>query len=82
MKQIFCSPWIRIPRKIKKKSPKLFRELLEEKRSMELQELGYEYILIHDFFKMYTGAMDYNSVLKSYEKWEIENDHYYSSEYR
>lgn len=76
---MFNSPWNRLPRKIKKKCPELFREVLEEKRSNELQDLGYEYIMIHDFFKIYDGTMDFDSVLKSYEKWDQENDCYYSS---
>lgn len=51
MKQIFNPQWTRIPRKFKKRHPELFRNLLEEKRSDELQNLGYEYIMIRDFFK-------------------------------
>jgi len=51
MKQIFNTQWTRIPRKFKKRHPELFRNLLEEKRSDELQNLDYEYIMIRDFFK-------------------------------
>lgn len=42
MKQIFNPQWNRIPRKTKKRHPELFRHLLEEIRSDELQNLGYE----------------------------------------
>lgn len=77
---MFNSQWTRIPRKIKKRHPELFRYLLEEKRSDELQDLGYEYIMIRDFFKEYKGQMDFNSVSKAYEKWDTENDRYYYPE--
>ena len=66
---MFNPQWDRLPRKIKKRHQELFRYLLEEKRSDELQNLGYEYIMIRDFFKEYKG----------YEKWDTENDLYYSS---
>lgn len=51
MKQIFNPQWNRIPRKTKKRHPELFRHLLEEIRSDELQNLGYEYIMIRDFLR-------------------------------
>ena len=76
---MFGPQWNRLPRKIKKRYPELFRYLLEEKRSNELQNLGYEYIMIRDFFKEYKGQMNFNSVSKAYEKWDTENDLYYSS---
>ncbi len=79
MKQMFNPQWDRLPRKIKKRHQELFRYLLEEKRSDELQNLGYEYIIIRDFFKEYKGQMDFNSVSKAYEKWDTENNLYYSS---
>lgn len=50
MKKIFNPQWNRIPRKTKKRHPELFRYLMEEKRNDELQNLGYEYIMIRDFF--------------------------------
>ena len=65
---MFDPQWNRLPRKIKKRYPELFRYLLEEKRSNELQNLGYEYIMIRDFFKEYKGQMNFNSVSKAYEK--------------
>lgn len=80
MKRMFNYQWNRIPRKIKKNNPELFRGVLEEKRSKELQDLGYEYIMIHDFFKDYEGPMDFNSVFKEYAKWDKENDQYYYPE--
>lgn len=80
MKQIFNPQWNRIPRKTKKRHPELFRHLLEEIRSDELQNLGYEYIMIRDFFKEYKGPMDFNSVSKVYENWDKENDRYYYPE--
>lgn len=77
MKQIFNPQWNRIPRKTKKKYPRLFRYLLEEKCSDKLQDMGYEYIMIRDFFKIYKGIMDFNPVLEAYEKWDTANDRYY-----